>query len=62
MISVETLSHALTKERVRIRRFELKTDFMLGVMQGLKLAVAMAREIYLNTKHQRVPAPFGRKR
>ncbi len=59
MISLERFCLMIGKERARMSRVELKTDFVLGVMAGLLLSVTMAKDLYTQTRHQRVPNPDG---
>lgn len=62
MISVERLTAELLAERTRFGRFELRTDYVMGIIQGLTIAIMISKALWENTNRKFIRNNIGRPR
>lgn len=63
MVSIDRLCTALNKERVRIQKDLGHSGlYMMGIAQGITIAISIAREVYEQHKHQQAHNPMGKRK
>ncbi len=60
MISYHFFVRRIETERHRLRRVELQTEFMRGMVEGLSLALVFAKELWLASLGRMVNNPKGK--
>ena len=59
MIPIAPLIRSLQKEYARIQREELDTDYVKGIVQGLKLAISITNTVWEKTRGHMHNNPMG---
>jgi hypothetical protein len=60
MISSDKFIDLLRRERIQLHKEDRDSDYVKGMMQGLRLATVLVKELQASCKGRRVSNPDGR--